>query len=60
MKSTPNGKGRKRQRFFQETEWLSGPPELLSVLIWLKQGWSAKKGLASHQRKVTEEPIPAL
>lgn len=44
MKLTPNGKGRKRQSSFQEIEWLSGSPELLSVLIWLNKGGQPRRG----------------
>lgn len=42
MKST--GQSSTRQSFFQEIEWLSGPPELLRVLIQLKQGWARQEG----------------
>lgn len=59
MKSTHDEQSRERQCFFQEKEWLSGPPELLSVLNQLKDG-PARRGQVSNQRQASGEPIQTL
>lgn len=41
-------------------KWLSGTPELLSVLVQLKPGWASQETLVSDQRKATREPIQTL
>lgn len=47
MKSTHNEQSRERRCFFQEKEWLSGPPELCTDPA---KGWASQKG-AGQQSK---------
>lgn len=52
MKSTHQEQSRERQSSFQEIEWLSGPIELLSVLIWqLKRGGASQEGAGQQSKE---------